>query len=122
MPTGPPGNALSPGVKPILHLPGVMIPGQFGPSMRVPAKSRLSWLYRRASSWAGIPSVTQTTNGMPDSAASITAAAAPGAGTMTNDALAPVAPTASATVSNTGMPSTSVPPLPSRTPATTCVP
>ena len=37
-------------------------------------------------------------------------------------ASAPVAARASATVSNTGMPSTSWPPLPARTPATTWVP
>ena len=36
--------------------------------------------------------------------------------------LAPVASTASATVSKTGMPSTSWPPLPGVTPATTWVP
>ena len=39
-----------------------------------------------------------------------------------NEALAPVAATASATVSKTGMPSTSWPPLPGVTPATTLVP
>src|SRR5258706_9878757 len=39
-----------------------------------------------------------------------------------SDVFAPVCPTASATVSNTGMPSTSRPPLPGVAPATTCVP
>ena len=43
-------------------------------------------------------------------------------GTATNEASAPVAATASATVSKIGMPSTSWPPLPGVTPATTCVP
>ena len=35
MPTGPPGMAMSPEVMPMLHLPGEMMPGQFGPSSRV---------------------------------------------------------------------------------------
>ena len=39
-----------------------------------------------------------------------------------SDAFAPVSATASATVSKTGMPSTSWPPLPGVTPATTFVP
>ena len=38
------------------------------------------------------------------------------------EALAPVSATASTIVSNTGMPSTSVPPLPGVTPATIFVP
>ena len=50
------------------------------------------------------------------------AAGAAFGGTATNDAVAPVAATASATLSNTGMPSTSWPPLPGVTPPTTCVP
>ena len=32
MPTGPPASAISPGVIPMLHLPGLMMPGQFGPN------------------------------------------------------------------------------------------
>ena len=43
----------------------------------------------------GMPSVMQTTSGMPASAASITASAAPGGGTKITEALAPVACTAS---------------------------
>ena len=69
-----------------------------------------------------MPSVMHTTRAMPASAASITAAAANRAGTSTRLASAPVAATASATESNTGMPSTSLPPLPGVTPATTWVP
>jgi hypothetical protein len=48
-----------------------------------------------------------TTNSMPAAAASRIAAEAALGGTATNDAVAPVAAIASATVSNTGMPSTS---------------
>jgi hypothetical protein len=44
------------------------------------------------------------------------------AGTKTMVVFAPVSATASATVSKTGTPSTSCPPLPGVTPATTCVP
>jgi hypothetical protein len=44
------------------------------------------------------------------------------AGTKTIVVFAPVSATASATVSKTGTPSTSWPPLPGVTPATTCVP
>ena len=39
MPTGPPGSAMSPEVMPMLHFPGLMIPGQFGPKRRVPGNS-----------------------------------------------------------------------------------
>ncbi len=31
MPTGPPALAMWPAVMPMLHLPGLMMPGQFGP-------------------------------------------------------------------------------------------
>ena len=44
MPTGPPGRAMSPEVIPMLVLPGEMIPGQLGPSSRVPGNSRTSRL------------------------------------------------------------------------------
>ena len=50
------------------------------------------------------------------------ASAANGGGTNTIDVLAPSRSTACATVSNTGMPLTSCPPLPGVTPATTAVP
>jgi hypothetical protein len=39
-PSGVGGWAISPAVMPMLHLPGLMMPGQFGPSRRVPGKSR----------------------------------------------------------------------------------
>ena len=63
-----------------------------------------------------------TTKPMPAAPASRIAAGAAFGGTATNDAVAPVAATASATVSKTGMPSTSWPPLPGVTPPTTWVP
>ena len=59
---------------------------------------------------------------MPASAASIILSAAKGGGTNTRLASAPVFSTASATVSNTGKPSTSIPPFPGTTPPTTLVP
>ena len=63
-----------------------------------------------------------TMNSMPPSAASITASRTPGAGMKMHDAVAPVSATASATLANTGMPSTSVPAFFGFVPATTCVP
>ena len=64
----------------------------------------------------------QTMNPMPAAPASRMAAGAALGGTATKDAVAPVSATASATVLNTGTPSTSWPPFPGVTPATTLVP
>ena len=116
------GRAISPAVMPMLHFPGLIAPGQFGPSRRVCGNCRTSVLNTRASSCAGMPSVMHTTKPMPAAAASRIAAGAAFGGTATNEASAPVAATASATESKTGIPSTSWPPLPGVTPATTCVP
>ena len=63
-----------------------------------------------------------TTISMPPSAASSTASETPGAGMNTHDAFAPVSATASFTVANTGIPSTSVPAFFGFVPATTFVP
>ncbi len=63
-----------------------------------------------------------TTISMPPSAASSTASETPGAGMNTHDAFAPVSATASFTVANTGIPSTSVPAFFGLVPATTFVP
>ena len=82
----------------MLHFPGLMIPGQFGPSKRTFGKSRIKVLYVRASSCAGIPSVMHTMKVMPAAAASRIAAEAAFGGTVTNDAVAPVAFTASTTL------------------------
>ena len=64
---------------PILHWPGVMTPGQLGPIRRVAVPS--SARFTRTMSSTGMPSVMQTTSGMPASAASRIASAAPGGGT-----------------------------------------
>ena len=90
--------AMWPAVMPMLALPGLMMPGQFGPSSCTSGKSRLSLLKNHASSWAGTPSVMATMSFTPPSAASITASFTPGAGMKMHDAVAPVASTASATV------------------------
>ena len=79
-----------------------------------------AWI--RSISCAGTPSVMQTIVATPASIASYIASAAKAAGTNTIAVFAPVSSTAAATVSNTGIPSTSCPPFPGVTPATTCVP
>src|SRR5262249_27713707 len=116
---------MRPGMMPILHSPGVMIPGQLGPIRRTPrpAAARRSRDARaRSISLIGMPSVMQAITATPASAASTIASAAKGGGTKIIEASAPVARTASETVSKTGIPSWIVPPLPGVTPATTCVP
>ena len=87
---------------PMRHCSGVTTPGQFGPTRRIGAPR--SSAFARAMSSAGMPSVMQTARRMPASAASRIASAAPGGGTKMTDASAPVAATASRTVSKTGMP------------------
>ena len=79
-------------------------------------------MYTRSSSCAGIPSVIAMIISIPASAASRIESAANRGGTKIIAVLAPVSPTASWKVLKTGMPSTSWPPLPGVTPATTCVP
>ena len=69
-----------------------------------------------------MPSVIAMTSAMPASAASRIESAAKRGGTKIIAVLAPVSSTASWTVSKTGTPSTSWPPLPGVTPATTFVP
>ena len=65
---------------PILHAPGVMMPGQFGPMRRVRLVLRGT---RRTliMSITGMPSVMQMTSSQPASTASRIASAAPGGGT-----------------------------------------
>ena len=105
---------------PILHSPGVMIPGQLGPmsSTCEPCSARFTFTM----SFTGIPSVMQMTKGMPAAAASRMASPAKAGGTKITLAFAPVSLTASATVLKTGIPSCVVPPFPGVTPATTFVP
>src|SRR5580704_3115146 len=108
------------GMMPILHLPGEMMPGQFGPI------SREFFVFRNSQvvimSIAGMPSVMQTMSGIFASAASMMASAAPGGGTKITVALAAVFSRASMTVLKIGQPSCVVPPLPGVTPPTTVVP
>ena len=108
------------GMMPILHLPGEMMPGQFGPISREFFVFRYSHVFTMSS--AGMPSVMHTMSGRPASAASMMASAATGGGTKITVALAPVFATASLTVLKMGQPSCVVPPLPGVTPPTTWVP
>ena len=99
---------------------GVISPGQFGPIIFVPFFFKYG--ITRTMSSVGMPSVMAITSSIPASDASRILSAATAAGTKMIDVLAPVAFTASVTVSKTGIPSTSCPPLPGETPATTFVP
>ena len=85
---------------PILHLPGEMTPGQFGPISREVVVFRYDQTFTM--SITGMPSVMQTMSGMPASAASMMPSAAKGGGTKITVALAPVSFTAWLTVLNTG--------------------
>src|SRR6266566_4747372 len=105
---------------PILHLPGEIIPGQFGPMSLARRVCRNS--HARTISSTGIPSVMQITNSISASAASMMASAANGGGTKITEASAPVLSTASCTLLKTGQPSCVVPPLPGVTPPTIFVP
>src|ERR1700735_2576720 len=111
---------IRPGMMPILAFPGEMTPGQLGPIRR--DFDLLTTLHTLTMSLVGIPSVMQIISGRPASSASRMASAANGGGTKMTVALAPVFSTAWATVSKTGQPSCTVPPLPGVTPPTTLVP
>ena len=65
---------MKPGMMPILHSSGVMMPGQFGPMSR--AEEPASAVFTRIMSLTGMPSVMQTTSSMPASTASRMASAA----------------------------------------------
>ena len=119
MPTGP-GMKILPGRMPILQQPGVMIPGQLGPTSLHPFARTWAQIFTMSST--GIHSVMQTMRGMRLSAASTMASPPKRAGTKLRVALTPVASTASRTDSKTGTPSTSSPPCPGAVPATTLVP
>src|SRR5262245_30468491 len=109
------------GMMPIFAAPGVMSPGQLAPSRRAAGWPRRKSL-TRIMSWIGIPSVMHTMRVMPAAAASMMASGAKAGGTKMPDAVAPVAPTASATVLKTGTPTCVVPPLPGLVPPTRFVP
>ena len=74
-----PGWWMWPGMMPILHWPGVMTPGQFGPTRREaePCSARLTFTM----SSTGMPSVMQTMSGTSALTASTIASAAKAAGT-----------------------------------------
>jgi len=105
---------------PILHSPGVITPGQLGPTSLL--FEAFTTGITRAMSSTGMPSVIAITSSMPASTASRIASAANAGGTKIIVALAPVASRASATVSKTGRSATVSPPLPGVTPPTIRVP
>ena len=69
-----PGLWMKPGMMPILHSPGVMTPGQLGPTSLTPVPASVA--LTRTMSFTGMPSVMHTTSSMPASAASRMASAA----------------------------------------------
>ena len=85
---------------PILHSPGVIIPGQFGPIKRVLEVAKRA--FTSDISRTGIPSVMAITKGISASIASRMESAAKGGGTYMAATLAPSLSTDSWTVSNTG--------------------
>src|SRR6266576_1671788 len=94
---------------PILHAPGVMIPGQFGPISRVLFPRICA--FTRIMSITGIPSVMQTTRSRSASTASRIESAANAAGTKIIETLQSVFCFASQTVSNTGIFSSNIRPV-----------
>src|SRR5579871_5690365 len=105
---------------PILHFPGEIMPGQFGPINRDRLVCKNSQAFTMSS--VGIPSVMQTMSSTSASAASMIASAANGGGTKIIEQSAPVFSTASCTVLKIGKLSCVVPPLPGVTPPTIFVP
>merc|ERR1712165_557796 len=75
-----PGWWMWPGMMPILHAPGAMMPGQLGPISLDLLCLKRACLTLTMSFW-GIPSVMHTIRGTSASKASMMAAAAPGGGT-----------------------------------------
>jgi hypothetical protein len=66
---------------PILHSPGVITPGQLGPTVTVFLYSVRSACFTFTMSATGMPSVIVMMSGMPAAAASRIASAAPAGGT-----------------------------------------
>src|SRR6187402_3868860 len=119
------------GVMPTSDSPGVMMPGQFGPMMRVALPLDCAYAQASAVSPTGTPSVITTSRGISASMASIIAFLVKAGGTNAMDTSAPVFSIASATDAKTGSStaepsaarcSTVVPALRAFTPPTTCVP
>ena len=105
---------------PTLHSSAVITPGQLGPISVQSLPRRYS--LAATMSFTGMPSVMATMTLMPASAASMMASAAKAGGTKMMLTSAPVACTASLTVSYTGLFRCFCPPLPGVTPPTTLVP
>ena len=99
MPTVP-GLAFTVDMTPILQMPGARMPCELGPIRRVLEPFRAA--FTATMSITGTRSVTQTTSGISASIASIIAFAALAGGTKTMLASAPVAASASPTLSKTG--------------------
>jgi hypothetical protein len=78
-----------PGIIPILHSSGFMIPGQFGPIKRDFVYDFMACFTLTISCY-GIPSVIQTIKSISASTASRIASAANGGGTYITDAVQPV--------------------------------
>ena len=122
MPTGPPSLAMWPAVMPMFALPGLMMPGQFGPSSCTSGKSRLQLVVEprlvvRGHALGDHDDELDATLGRVHHRVAHTRRGDEDAGPG-----APVSRTASATVAKIGMPSTSVPAFFGFVPATTCVP
>ncbi len=125
-PTGPGKNqaraeAARPPIMPTTALSGLSTPRQFGPTKR--ASASLAALEMASTSQIGTRSGMMTSSLTPAAMASRAADLTIGAGMYrTETSRGPDFSHASWTVSNTGTPSTSCPPLPGVTPATTLVP
>ncbi len=114
------------GMMPAFDLPGLMMPGQFGPTMRVFPPVLLECDQNSAESLTGMPSVMTTASGMAASIASTTALLAKAGGTKMTDTSAPVSAMASATEPKIGSSTPSIvtvlPALRGLTPPTTLLP
>src|SRR6185436_4186626 len=121
-----PAPAIVAGMMPAFDLPGLAMPGQFGPMMRVALPFAPACAQNAVLSCTGMPSVITTARPMPASTASSTAPFANFGGTNTTVVSAFVSAIASPTLLNTGTlapsKSTSWPPLPGVTPPTMFVP
>src|ERR1700754_3733973 len=97
-----PGPLMLAGVMPTNDCPGVMMPGQLGPMMRVLLPFSTLYAHAYALSCTGIPSVMTTSSGISASIASMIASLANLGGTKMIDTSAPVFSIASTTVPNSG--------------------
>src|SRR6478736_5527644 len=117
---------MSAGMMPALDLPGLMMPGQFGPMIRVRLPVFTAYAHALAESWTGTPSVITTARPIRASIASMIASLVNAGGTNSTEVSAPVLAIASATEPNTGCrvpsKSTVLPALRAFTPPTMVVP